>query len=283
MFPYPFLRCMNFRMDKKLVQLLPIKLSNNIHGFLRKFLFKVLSFGPMPKHIAFILDGNRRYGKKWNLTEGEGHERGFCNLMTILNYVHEMKFQYVTVYAFSIDNFRRKAEEVQLLMRLIKEKMDALVEDKSMADKLGIRIEFIGKLELLDESVREAAKKLMKTTEKNDQLVLLVSIAYTSTDEIVHGIERSCMEVRDEDDDDGMMIKVVDLEKNMYFGGYPDPDILVRTSGETRLSNFLLWQTKGCLLYAPSCLWPEISLRHLVWAVLKYQRRFSYLERIKKQ
>ncbi|KAJ0969092.1 hypothetical protein J5N97_021969 [Dioscorea zingiberensis] len=249
-------------MDKKLSDLLPTKLTETIHGFLRRFIFKVLSFGPMPRHIAFILDGNRRYGKKWNLSEGEGHERGFCNFMTILLYCHEMSLQCVTVYAFSIDNFRRKPSEVQLLMRLIKGKIESLVEDTSMADKLGIKIVFIGRLEMLDESLREAAKKLMKATEKNKQLVLLVSLAYTSTDEIVHGVERSCMEIKereedeDEDDDEDGVIKLVDLERSMYFAGQPEPDVLVRTSGETR---------------------------HLVWAVLKYQRRHSYLEGLKKK
>ncbi|ONK57727.1 uncharacterized protein A4U43_C09F3460 [Asparagus officinalis] len=140
-------------------------------------------------------------------------------------------------------------------------------------------LEVQGKLDTLDEPTREAIQGVMDATAKNTKMVLLICLAYTSTDEIVHGVKGAVTEKIDGD----ASISVEDLEKNMYYAGCPDPDILVRTSGETRLSNFLLWQTTHCLLYCPRCLWPEISLRHLVWGVVQYQRNYQYLEKIKKK
>ncbi|ONK71925.1 uncharacterized protein A4U43_C04F13820 [Asparagus officinalis] len=186
---------------------------------------------------------------------------------------------HVSFYGFSIDNFKRRPTEVQILMGLIRDKAEAMSHNSGIVDELGVRVEFLGKLDTLDEPTREAIQGVMDATAKNTKMVLLICLAYTSTDEIVHGVKGAVTEKIDGD----ASISVEDLEKNMYYAGCPDPDILVRTSGETRLSNFLLWQTTHCLLYCPRCLWPEISLRHLVWGVVQYQRNYQYLEKIKKK
>jgi len=148
-----------------------------------------------------------------------------------------------------------------------------------------VRVEFLGNLDLLDELTRETAKKVMAVTAKNTKIQLLIFIAYTSTDEIVHGVQGSCEEkwALKSKGEGGGVISVEDLERHMYLAGHPAPDIMIRTAGKTRLSNFLLWQTTSCLLYAPRCLWPEISLRHIVWAVLLFQRNYLYFEKIKKK
>ena len=249
-------------------------------SYIRRCIFRVLSMGPVPSHLAFILDGNRRYARKWNLGEGMGHRAGFLSLMTIMKYCYQLGVKYVTIYAFSIDNFKRKPDEVQAVMDLMLEKIEGLLKEESIINQYGVRVEFVGNLRLLSDPVRVAAEKAMRATAANSRAILLIAVAYTSTDEIVHAAHESCLGIGEGKD---VMIKVDDVEKRMYMGVAPDPDMLVRTSGETRLSNFMLWQTSGSLLYSPRALWPEVGLRHLVWAVLNYQRAQPYLERRRKK
>ncbi|VVB14104.1 unnamed protein product [Arabis nemorensis] len=272
-------------------------------GYSRRCLFRVISMGPLPNHLAFIMDGNRRYAKKCGQEEGSGHKAGFSALMSMLRYCYELGIKYVTIYAFSIDNFRRKPEEVQSLMDLLLEKIKALLEKESIVHQYGMRVYFIGNLALLSDQVRAAAEDVMKATAKNSRVVLLVCIAYTSTDEIVQAVKKSCISKSNDIDASGIYkhddtdsdiegmdmeeqekrIQLVDIEENMQMSVAPDPDIVIRSSGETRLSNFLLWQTGNSQLFSPAALWPEIGLRHLVWAILGFQRSHSYLEKKKKQ
>lgn len=270
-------------------------------GYMRRFIFRVLSEGPIPNHLAFILDGNRRYARKWNLGEGMGHRAGFLSLMSLMKYCYELGVKYVTVYAFSIDNFKRRPVEVQSVMDLMLEKIEGFLKEESVVNQYGVRVYFIGDLNLLSESVRLSAEKAMKATSNNDKSILLICVAYTSTDEIVHAAQESCedkwheiqsiMKTNDaQNDENGKenlgekhVIKLADIERNMYMGVAPDPDILIRSSGETRLSNFLLWQTSNCLLYSPKALWPEVGLHHLVWAVLNFQRVHTELQKRRKQ
>lgn len=280
------------------------QLCGTVRTFLQRCMFRILSVGPIPNHVAFIMDGNRRYAKKTNLEQGDGHRAGFSGLISILRYCYELGVKYVTVYAFSIDNFKRQPDEVRTLMDLMQEKIEGLLKEDSIMNQYGIRVYFIGNLKLLSEPVRVAAEKAMMASAENTNAVLLICVAYTSTDEIVHAIQKSCQENWDEirglhsgsvcNHVDGVtgsvqkiennsIIKLVDIEKNMYMAVAPDPDIVVRSSGEARLSNFLLWQSTRCLLYSPAALWPEIGFWHLVWAVLNFQRGFSYFEKKKKQ
>ncbi|XP_020202347.1 dehydrodolichyl diphosphate synthase 6 [Cajanus cajan] len=344
-------------------------LLGSLYCYLRRCIFAILSVGPVPNHIAFIMDGNRRYAKKRNMKEGDGHKAGFTALMSILRYCYELGVKYVTVYAFSIDNFKRKPKEVQTLMELMREKIEELLQQESLINEYGVRLHFIGDLQLLTEPVRAVVEKAMRVTAHNNQRVLLICVAYTSRHEIVNAVQECCKEkwnevkvsketkvtngafakfdhsmkgnafdllLQDSCTDyqnttkaysngvesagkkdgvfdhnvekhavdhidaeitsctklvemnkarmykQGEVIKLVDIEKQMYMAVAPDPDIMIRTSGEARLSNFLLWQTSTCPLYAPTALWPEIGLRHLVWAVLNFQRHHFYLEKKKK-
>lgn len=261
------------------------QLLEQIHRFSRRCLFRVLSMGPLPTHLAFIMDGNRRYAKKRGLEDGSGHKAGFSTLMSMLQYCYELGIKYVTIYAFSIDNFRRKPEEVQSLMDLMLEKIKSLLDKESIVHEYGIRVYFIGNLGLLNDQVRAAAEEVMKATAKNSRVVLLVCVAYNSTDEIVQAVKRSCVDKSggEVEDKDTERIQLVDIEENMQMSVAPEPDILIRSSGETRLSNFLLWQTGNSQLFSLDALWPEIGLRHLVWAILNFQRSHSYLEKRKKQ
>ncbi|KAK9063626.1 hypothetical protein SSX86_017497 [Deinandra increscens subsp. villosa] len=259
----------------------------NLGSLVRKCIFGILSVATLPNHIAFIMDGNRRYSKQHNLVDGEGHKFGYSSLMSMLRYCYELGVKYVTVYAFSIENFKRSPEEVQSLMDLMQEKIEGLIKEESIVNQYGVRVYFIGNLKLLTKPVRLAAERAMDATAKNSKAVLSICIAYTSTDEILHSVEESCEEKRvkvgvlngkrHEKD----VIDVSDIERHMYMAVAPDPDIIIRTSGETRLSNFLLWQSSNCLLYSPSVLWPEIGFRHLVRAVLDFQHKLHYLNKQK--
>jgi ditrans,polycis-polyprenyl diphosphate synthase len=264
----------------------------SLQNFLRKCLVAVLSYGPMPKHIAFIMDGNRRYAKFRSIQEGTGHRVGFSALMSNLLYCYEMGVKYITVYAFSIDNFKRDPSEVKTLMDLMEEKINELLEKSSVINKLNCRINFWGNLDMLCEPVRLAAQKLMESTAGNTGLVLSVCMPYNSTSEIVNAVNEACAERRETSQkqnsgdavNNGVRseISVADLDRHMYSAGCPNPDIVIRTSGESRLSNFLLWQTTFSHLQNPDPLWPEFSFSHLVWALLQYQRVYPYLEQNRK-
>ncbi|KAJ8536780.1 hypothetical protein K7X08_035181 [Anisodus acutangulus] len=144
------------------------------------------------------MDGNRRYSKKQNLLDGDGHRAGFSALINMLRYCYELGVKYITVYAFSIDNFKRRPEEVVSLMKLMQEKIDELTKEESIVNRLGIRIYFQGNLKLLSDPVRSAAERDMVKTAGNSKAVLSVCIAYTSTDEIVHAVQEYCEEKWDE-------------------------------------------------------------------------------------
>nr|AXQ39828.1 cis-transferase [Panax ginseng] len=272
-------------------------------SFLRKCIFLILSRGPIPDHIAFIMDGNRRFSNQNKLIEGAGHRVGFSALLSMLRYCYEFGVKYVTIYAFSIENFKRRPEEVQSIMELMQEKIEELIEEESIVNQYGVRVCFIGNLKLLSKPVRLAAERAMIATADNSKAVLSICIAYTSTDEILHAVQESCEEKIEEiraldtsgagydllglsgrgKEQEERFIDLKDIEKHMYMEFAPDPDIIIRTSGETRLSNFLLWQSSFCLLYSPLVLWPDIGFWHLVWAVLDFQGNFFYLKGKRKQ
>ncbi|XP_051145482.1 dehydrodolichyl diphosphate synthase CPT3-like [Andrographis paniculata] len=277
------------------------QLIEGLVGFLRRSVSLILLAGPVPRHVAFIMDGNRRYAKKNNLEEGAGHRAGSLALMNMLKYCYELNVKCVTIYAFSIDNFKRRPDEVQSTMELIQEKIEALLEKESIVNHYGVKVHFSGNLDLLSETVRSAANRVMRATSNNSKRMLSICIAYTSRDEIVHAVEESCKEKQNEffrdhpetcglgglgentTSSDTPCISIEDVEKHMYMAIAPDPDIIIRTSGETRLSNFLLWQSTRSLLYSPGVLWPGIGFWHLVQAILLYQRNSAYFEKKGKQ
>ncbi|KAJ0980447.1 hypothetical protein J5N97_008702 [Dioscorea zingiberensis] len=192
--------------------------SGKLSSFMRKFLFSIISFGPMPNHIAFIMDGNRRYAKKQIIEQNIGYRKGFSALLPILQYSVEMGVKYVTVYAFSIDNFKRSSDEVQSLMDLMKEKIDELSKKESIVKKYGIRINFWGDMKLLNETVRLAAEELMAATAENTGPVLSVCVAYTSTCEIIHAVQEFCSERRSyhlQGAHSKGLVSVVDLEQHL--------------------------------------------------------------------
>ncbi|KAG6588741.1 Dehydrodolichyl diphosphate synthase 6, partial [Cucurbita argyrosperma subsp. sororia] len=262
-------------------------------NLIKRSTLKILSMGPIPNHVAFILDGNRRFAKKQKLVKGFGYKFGYIALMFMLKYCYELGVTYVTIYVFSIDNFKRSPQEVDAVMDLILEKVELWIKGEGSVYEYGIRLHFLGDLNLLSEPVREAVERAIAATKNNNGAVLAICVAYTSTDEIVHAVERACEEKWDEImnskrvavDEHGelKLITLSDVEKHMYAAVTPDPELLIRTSGEARLSNFLLWQTSCCYLYSTSVLWPEVNVCNFMWAILNFQRNHFYLVRKRKE
>ncbi|OMO86891.1 Di-trans-poly-cis-decaprenylcistransferase-like protein [Corchorus olitorius] len=265
----------------------PARLLWRLGYFLRELIVSTLSVGPIPTHVAFIMDGNRRYGKQQHLNQGGGHVAGYLALKLMVLYCRELGIKYVTAYAFSIDNFKRSPEEVRCIMDLMVEKIEQeLSQVDNTFSRMGVRVHFSGKLELLSQPAMDAVKRLMAATAGNSKALLTICFAYTSTDEIVHAVQETCRRKLAPDQIEGKgnhVVKVADIEKHLYMAVAPEPDIIIRTSGGNRLSNFMLWQSGNSCLITFSQLWPAISCWHLVWAVLKFQRNYYYLEKKRKQ
>ncbi|XP_021293576.1 dehydrodolichyl diphosphate synthase 6-like [Herrania umbratica] len=268
-------------------------------SFFRKCVFRVLRVGPIPSHIAIIMDGNRRYAKTKKLDEGAGYDVGTLALLYMLVYCYELGVKHLTVYAFSIDNFKRKPEEVEKIMDLLRGSIPLLTR---IVKCCPLRVHFAGNLQLLGADIRIPAERLMESTADNSKFVFTICVAYNCTDEILHAVRESCREKCDHIQEirgigasngllgkngdihqgDQDLIKLEDIEKHMYMGIAPDPDILIRTAGEYRLSNFLLWQTSCSQLSSLFTLWPKFGIWHLVWVVLHFQRNHPYFGKKKK-
>lgn len=250
--------------------------------------------GPIPRHIAFIMDGNRRFAVKSNIGKSQGHSKGFDKLSEVLQWCLDMGVQEVTVYAFSIENFKRSQEEVDGIFDLARDKFRRLLSEKDKLMELGIRIEVIGNWNMFPKDIIESIAEAMTETRHNNRAVLSVAFAYTSRDEITHSIETIVAGVqRDE-------IETTDITEELiarclYTKDRPNPEMLIRSSGETRLSDFLLWQVSSSNRWfhfpEPTChcsspylqttesfvhfvdvLWPEFKFWHLWAAVFQYQR-----------
>ncbi|XP_060523236.1 dehydrodolichyl diphosphate synthase complex subunit DHDDS [Cylas formicarius] len=241
---------------------------------LQQFCINVLRCGPVPRHVAFIMDGNRRYAKKVHLEKVEGHSKGFEKLSECLRWCLEIGVKEATVYAFSIENFKRSSEEVNGLMQLAREKFAKVFQDSERLEKEGICIKVIGNLSLLPRDLQNLIAKAMLLTMNNKKLVINVAFAYTSTDEIANSVKSVIQGVNNNElsvDD----INEELLSKCLYTSDGTNPDLLIRTSGEVRLSDFLLWQSSNTTIYFAEVLWPEFTFYHLMAAVFKYQRSYS--------
>lgn len=191
-----------------------------------------LSIGPIPNHVAFILDGNRRWARERNVATSEGHKVGAKTLMELGNFLEALGTKELTVYAFSIENFKRPKEEVDFLMDLL---VKIAEEFRKLLPKM--RFRFVGNLKLLPKDIQDLILELLEKTKDNGGIVVNIAIAYTCRDDITRGI----VKVLDKEMDP-KFINGQTIQDNMYTKDFSDVDILIRTSGETRLSDFLLWE-----------------------------------------
>ncbi|XP_050100023.1 dehydrodolichyl diphosphate synthase complex subunit DHDDS-like [Anopheles aquasalis] len=236
-----------------------------------RWVIRVLRAGPIPDHVAFIMDGNRRYAKKANIAKVEGHSAGFEKLSETLQWCLEVGISEVTVYAFSIENFKRTQDEVDALMDLAREKFQRLLAERDKLHERGICIRIIGNWDLLAPDIQRSIAEAVLLTKDNRKATLNVAFAYTSRDEMTHSIRtvaQGISEGRLEPEDVNEEL----LTRCLYTKYSAEPDLLVRTSGEVRLSDFLLWQSTSTVMYFTETLWPEFTIWHLFGAVFYYQR-----------
>lgn len=223
-----------------------------------------------PKHIAIILDGNRRWAKSRGLKPTEGHKAGAEAVKNIAKYAYDCGLQYLTVYAFSTENWKRDASEVTLLMKLLdKFTSDLLVSD----EKREIRIKVYGDITALDKKLQDKILKLEEKTKNNKKMVFGICLNYGGRDEIVRAVKEICDDVlagKISKDD----INADTISSHLYTKDIPDPDLVIRTSNEYRLSNFLPWQSTYSELYFPKdVMWPDFDEKQFDNAIEEYIKR----------
>jgi undecaprenyl diphosphate synthase len=224
---------------------------------------------PVPQHIAIIMDGNGRWAKKRMLPRTAGHAAGAETFRRIALYCREVGVKYLTVYAFSTENWKRPQEEVGKIMSLMK---DYLLEAIRDMQKNHVRICFFGDLSALSPELQELAAKAGRESAEFTDSQVNMCINYGSRDEILRAA-RSWAKTCQETGADPDSLTEQDLSKLLYSGDIPDPDLIIRPGGELRISNFLLWQAAYAELYFTDTLWPDFTERDLDQAIAAYQAR----------
>lgn len=222
-----------------------------------------------PQHIAIIMDGNRRWAKEKDIDYRLGHKQGAETLKKIAKYANKIGIKYLTVYAFSTENWKRTKEEVGALMLLLQKYAEELLNSSDLEN---IKINVLGDINSLDKSIKNSIKKITDKTKENTGLVLNIAFNYGARDEIVKATKKIAEAVKNGD------IKIEDIgEKlisdNLYTAGQPEPDLLIRTSGEQRLSNYLLWQLAYTEFIFLDKYWPDFSENDLDEAILIFKTR----------
>lgn len=219
----------------------------------------------IPVHVAIIMDGNGRWAKKRGLPRLAGHRAGTENLREIIKACVEFGVQFLTIYAFSTENWGRPADEVDGLMHILEDVID---KELNELDKQGVQLLHIGRLERLDPGLREKVKKSIEKTKNNHKLTVCIAWNYGGRDEIVYAIKRII--------EDGLKPDEIDDEvvsKYLFTAGIPDPDLIIRTSGEMRISNFLIWQGAYAEWYVTPTLWPDFNRNELKKALIDFGQR----------
>ena len=223
----------------------------------------------IPRHVAIIMDGNGRWAEERGQGRVYGHINGVESMRKAIRAAVRRGVKFLTVYAFSTENWGRPKEEVQALMELL---CTSLSNETAELKSQGVRMRFIGDVEALAEDVRAAIARSEKETHRNEKLTLVVAVNYSSRWEITRMAQKIAVQVRDE----GLQIhEITDrtVADNLVTAGIPDPDLLIRTSGEQRLSNFLLWQLSHSELYFTETYWPDFDESEFDKAIAEYQKR----------
>lgn len=245
---------------------------NIIYRIYEWFISRNLDEEKMPKHVAIIMDGNRRYSKiQGNIDVIKGHEIGVDTLEKVLDWSIELGIEIVTAYAFSTENFNRPQKEVEGLMKLFLVNFKRLVTHEKI-HKNEVKVKVVGKLDLIPDNVKKAIHEAEEATAHYNKRLLNIAIGYDGRLEIIDSIKKIIKEVQDgkitiDDVDEDL------VNKNLYTAGLADPNLIIRTSGEERLSGFLLWQSSYSELYFCESLWPELRKVDFLRAIRSYQER----------
>ena len=223
----------------------------------------------VPQHVAIILDGNGRWAKSKGMPRNYGHAQGSKNVERICEEAWRLGIKYLTVYAFSTENWNRSQDEVDALMNLLRRYMKTCL---TTAAKNDMKVRVIGDITRLDEDIRSRILELEGATKHNGGLNFQIAINYGSRDELVRGIRRLAQDCVDNKQDPAEITEAV-IERYLDTHGIPDPDLLIRTSGEQRLSNFLLWQLAYTEFYFTDVHWPAFTKEELIKAIEQYNKR----------
>ena len=223
----------------------------------------------VPHHIAIIMDGNGRWAKKKSLSRISGHIKGVDAVREIVTACRELGIKILTLYAFSMENWKRPMDEVTALMGLLKEYL--LMECEEMIQN-NIRLSAIGQWEDLPSDVQKALQETIKKTEHCNGMILNLALSYSGRSEIIHAVQGILSDfqkgkIKPEE------VSIQQFPEYLWTQGMPDPDLLIRTSGELRISNFLLWQVAYTELYVTETLWPDFDRKELLKAIADYQSR----------
>ena len=221
------------------------------------------------RHIAIIMDGNGRWAKKRGMPRTLGHKKGAENVVKITRAMKESGVKYLTLYAFSTENWQRSKDEVDALMQLLNEYLDK--ELKEIMDN-NVRIVFIGERYMLSDSIQAKMAFLEKESEKNTDLTLCIALSYGSRQEILSAVKKIAAKVKDGSMDISQITQDV-FSEELYTKEIPDPDVLIRTSGEQRISNYLLWQSAYTELFFSNTLWPDFGKDELWDIINKFNQR----------
>jgi undecaprenyl diphosphate synthase len=231
-------------------------------------LLKRIDKNRLPKHVAVIMDGNGRWARLRKLPRVAGHRAGIESVRDIVESSALLGLEVLTLYAFSAENWKRPRREIHTLMKLLKEYVRLELEN---VHKNNIRFQAIGRIHELEESVRFELRRAMRTTSTNTGMLLNVALNYSGRAELVDTFNSLFRELKQ----NGHKRPISEdlIEQFLYTSGIPDPDLLIRTSGEMRISNFLLWQIAYSEIYITPTYWPDFRRVHLLEAILEYQQR----------
>ncbi len=222
-----------------------------------------------PKHIAIIMDGNGRWAKSRNLPRWKGHEAGAESVREVIDACIEANVQYLTLYAFSTENWNRPKPEVTALMKLLEKFLTSHTSD---LQKSNVKLQAIGRLNDLTEGPMNALSKTISETRNNTKLNLILALSYGAREEIVDAVNNIIKLTREGNLDDSKLT-TSSFEKHLYTKNIPDPDLLIRTSGEMRISNFLLWQISYSEIFISNKLWPDFNKDDLFKAIDSFAKR----------
>jgi tritrans,polycis-undecaprenyl-diphosphate synthase [geranylgeranyl-diphosphate specific] len=247
------------------------RLLSPIYKVYEKRLERQIRKGPVPKHLAVIMDGNRRYAESLGMLPFEGHLKGKTTLENLSDWSRDFGIHYLTVYAFSLENFNRSKEELEPLMELFEESFRNAGDDPRVHENK-VRVRAIGHRELLPENVVEAIEYAESKTKDYNNFNYNLAVAYGGRQELVRSMKNIGKKLKsgqiDIDDIDADLIS-----SNLYTSGLPDPDLILRTSGEERISNFLLWQLAYSELYFADVFWPNMRKIDFLRAIRSFQQR----------
>ena len=223
----------------------------------------------MPKHIAIIMDGNRRWAKAKGMPASYGHKEGAKALENVVRYCNKIGLEYITVYAFSTENWKRAEDEVNSLMMLLQSYLDVY---SKRADTENIKVKILGDITALSEGMQKSINKCMERTKNNTGITFNIALNYGGRNEIVKAVKNISKEVKDGKLEIENITEEV-ISNNLYTKGEPEPDLLIRTSGEKRLSNFLPWQLVYTEFLFIDKNWPDFNEEDIDNAIIEYQKR----------